>query len=28
VSRTGLRLEVVPRETANVEPNGQQQKEK
>src|SRR5256886_2827904 len=28
VGRTGLRLEVVPRETATVEPNGKAQKEK
>ncbi|HYR48418.1 MAG TPA: nodulation protein NfeD [Candidatus Polarisedimenticolia bacterium] len=28
VGRTGLRLEVVPRETATVEPNGKEQKEK
>ncbi len=28
VARTGLRLEVVPRETATVEPNGKEQKEK
>jgi len=27
VGRTGLRLEVVPRETATVEPNGKAQKE-
>ena len=28
LGRTGLRLEVVPRETATVEPNGKEQKEK